>query len=249
MRLDRHRAKLSENTMNVGRSLPFGALTDWLRRGLRLALAGLMLTALAACADNFNAKVTRFQSQLPPAQGQSFAVVADDPGLQGGIEFGQYAQLVAGQLTRLGYVQAPTPDSARLIVRFAYDVDHGRVYTQSTGFGGDPFWGPWHGYGGFYGGGRFGGGGFGSGAWGYGWYDPWFGGGIDSYTIYTSEISLKIDDHASGRRLFEGRAQAASSSNHLPYLVPNLVDAMFTGFPGNSGETMRITVAPEKIAH
>jgi len=28
--------------------------------------------------------------------------------------------------------------------------------------------------------------------------------------------------------------------------VPNLVEAFFTGFPGNSGETLRITVAPEK---
>ena len=48
-----------------------------------------------------------------------------------------------------------------------------------------------------------------------------------------------------GERLFEGRAQAISTSNHLQYLVPNLVDAMFTGFPGNSGETVRISIAPE----
>jgi hypothetical protein len=27
--------------------------------------------------------------------------------------------------------------------------------------------------------------------------------------------------------------------------VPNLAEAMFTGFPGNSGETVRISVAPE----
>jgi len=28
--------------------------------------------------------------------------------------------------------------------------------------------------------------------------------------------------------------------------VPRLVEAMFTGFPGNSGETVKITIAPEK---
>jgi hypothetical protein len=28
--------------------------------------------------------------------------------------------------------------------------------------------------------------------------------------------------------------------------VPNLIEAMFTGFPGNSGETVRITVMPER---
>ena len=32
--------------------------------------------------------------------------------------------------------------------------------------------------------------------------------------------------------------------NNLQALVPNLVEAMFTGFPGNSGERVRITVAP-----
>ncbi|MEY4671942.1 MAG: hypothetical protein RLZZ415_1821, partial [Pseudomonadota bacterium] len=49
-----------------------------------------------------------------------------------------------------------------------------------------------------------------------------------------------------GQRLFEGKAEAASVSNRLQYLVPNLVEAMFTDFPGNSGETVRISVAPEK---
>ena len=44
----------------------------------------------------------------------------------------------------------------------------------------------------------------------------------------------------------EGKAEAASQSNRLPYLVPNLVEAMFTDFPGHNGETLRISVAPEK---
>lgn len=69
---------------------------------------------------------------------------------------------------------------------------------------------------------------------------------MESYTVYTSGISLKIDRKADGQRLFEGKAEAASLSNRLQYLVPNLVEAMFTDFPGNSGETVRISVAPEK---
>jgi hypothetical protein len=83
-------------------------------------------------------------------------------------------------------------------------------------------------------------------AWGYGWNDPFFDNGIDVSTVYTSDITLRIDDKATSRRLFEGKAEAASTSDHLSYLVPNLVEAMFTGFPGNSGETLRITIAPEK---
>ncbi len=84
-------------------------------------------------------------------------------------------------------------------------------------------------------------------AWGYGWYDPFFdNSSVESYTVYTSGIDLKIDRAADGQRLFEGKAEAVSTSNKLQYLVPNLVEAMFTDFPGNSGETVRITVAPEK---
>ena len=56
---------------------------------------------------------------------------------------------------------------------------------------------------------------------------------------------MKIDRN-DGVRLFEGKAEAVSTSNRLQYLVPNLVEAMFTGFPGNSGETVRISVAPER---
>jgi hypothetical protein len=83
--------------------------------------------------------------------------------------------------------------------------------------------------------------------WGWGWNDSFFGRDRDvySYTVYTSGVDMKIDDGRTGQRLFEGKAQAASTSNRLQYLVPNLVEAMFTGFPGNSGETVRISVAPE----
>ncbi|MBS0481545.1 MAG: DUF4136 domain-containing protein [Proteobacteria bacterium] len=225
-----------------------------LARWFKAALVPIMLAALAACAQPFNARVSRFQSQLPAPQGQTFAVVADDPALAGGLEFSQYARLVEAQMAKLGYTQAAS-DAATLLVRFDYGVDKGRErVTRSagySGFYGDPFWGPW--YGGYGGYGRYGyrpyWGGYGfrpGGAWGYGWYDPFFDDGYESYTVYTSGISLKIDNKADGKRLFEGKAEAASLSNRLGYLVPNLVEAMFTGFPGNSGETVRISVAPEK---
>ncbi len=217
----------------------------------KMALAPLAMLGLAACATPFNANVSRFASQLPAPQGQSFAVVADDPAMAGGLEFSQYAKLVEARMAALGYAPA-SPETATLLVRFDYGVDQGREKVRSTGFA-DPYWGSWYGYPRYgYGFGYSGWGrrGFYSpyrgGMWGYGWYDPWFDGGVESYTVYTSGIRLKIDRKADGQRLFEGKAEAASTSNRLPYLVPNLVEAMFTDFPGNSGETVRISVAPEK---
>lgn len=204
--------------------------------GLRAAAAALLLLGLAACATGFRADVSRFQSQLPAPEGQTFAVVADDPALAGGLEFSQYAELVDRQMERLGYREA-SPENATMLVRFDYGVDNGRERIRSTGFSRDPFWGPWYGYRPYH---------YRSSMWGYGWYDPWFDNDVESYTVYTSGIELKIDRAADGQRLFEGRAEAVSTSNRLQYLVPNLVEAMFTDFPGNSGETVRITVAPEK---
>lgn len=216
---------------------------------LRLAAAAVLLMALAACATPFKADVSRFTTQLPAPQGQTFAIVADNPKLAGGLEFSQYASLVSQRLAKLGYTPVDDPAKATLIARFDYGVDNGRERVRSTGMGAGAFgpWGGWGPYGGgFYGRGFYGRGFGWGGPWRYGWYDPFFDNGIQSYTIFTSGIDLKIDRAADGQRLFEGKAEAVSTSNRLQYVVPNLVEAMFTNFPGNSGETVRITVAPEK---
>lgn len=214
---------------------------------LRMAAAAVLLMALAACATPFKADVSRFATQLPAPTGQSFAIVADNPKLAGGLEFSQYASLVRDRMARLGYTPVEDPAKATLLVRFDYGVDNGRERVRSTGMGMGGPWGAWGPYGGgFYGRGFYGRGFGWGGPWRYGWYDPFFDNGIQSYTIFTSGIDLKIDRTVDGQRLFEGKAEAVSTSNRLQYVVPNLVEAMFTNFPGNSGETVRITVAPEK---
>lgn len=219
-----------------------------LRRLGLAAMTGAAL-ALAGCATPFKADVARFQTQLPAPQGQSFAIESNDPALQGGIEFGQYASLVAGELTRYGYRPAAPGERPDMLVRMDYGVDKGRERVVSTPGFGDPWYGG-YGYGrGFYRpvivrgprGRRY----------VYGWSDPFMWGGgfggyndVSSYTVYTSGMQLQINRASDGTRLFEGRAEAQSRDNDLQQIVPNLIEAMFTGFPGNSGERVRITVAP-----
>jgi len=231
--------------------------TPRIARGLKLAAVPLALAGLAACASPFRADVSRFESQLPAPQGQTFAVVAEDPSLAGGLEFARYADYVETRMEQLGYTQAASPDNATLLVRFDYGVDNGRERVVSRpGFYRDPFFSPWYSYQPIVYRGRGGGARVAyvpTRAWGYGWNPGFFGYGgyggfgneIDSYTVYTSGIELKIDRAADGQRLFEGKAQAVSTSNRLQYLVPNLVESMFTDFPGNSGETVRISIKPE----
>ena len=227
-----------------------------LKRGLKLATIPVLIAGLAACASPFRADVSRFESRLPAPQGQTFAVVAEDPSLAGGLEFSLYADYVENAMRELGYTEASSPDNASLLVRFDYGVDNGRDRVRSYGYS-DPFYRSWYGFGPSYyrpmvyrgrgGAARVGYLPYSN--WSYGWHDPFFGGygqgGVDSYTVYTSGIEVKIDNASTGERLFEGDAKAVSTSNRLQYLVPNLVEAMFTDFPGNSGETVRISVAPE----
>jgi hypothetical protein len=206
---------------------------------LSLVLAVPVMGGLAGCAQSFDANVSRFHGQLPAPAGQTFAIVAEDPRNAGGLEFGQYAAALADQLHKIGYVPGD-PATADMVVEFDYGVDTGR--DKVSMWGPDPYWGPWHGRRGW---GGWGGGFYGGRGWGYGLYDPWFD-DVSVTTVYTSAIDVKIKRRSDGQRLFEGKAQAVSPSNRLPYLVPNLIEALFTGFPGHQGETVRISIPPEK---
>lgn len=206
-----------------------------------LALAApLALLAASACTQPFQANVSRFQA-LPVPEGQTFAIEAADPRNRGGLEFAQYAGLVSQRLAAYGYrpVEGGTAD---MIVKFDYGVDKGVQKTVSRPSPG--YYGP-GGWGGFGPYGR---------RWGYRsafyygwdpyWYDPFFTQEIDTYTVFTSHADMTIERIADGKRLFEGKAKARSLDDALPRLVPNLVEAMFTNFPGQSGEEVKITVAP-----
>ena len=212
------------------------------------ALLGISALGLSACATGLRTQVSRFQA-MPAPQGQSFVVVPVNGADVGGLEFSRYAELVAQHLQAQGYARAPSINQATMVVQVGYDIDDGHTEIVS-----DPF--PHYGYG--YG--------YPYGGWGYpyfgrrrssfhwGWNDPFwygryggFGGydGIRTYTYYVSELDMNIRRKADNASLFEGTAKARSRTDNLQKVVPSLVQAMFTGFPGNSGETVRITIPPE----
>jgi hypothetical protein len=219
-----------------------------LAKKLLTLAAPAALLALSACATGFPAQVSRFQA-MPAPQGQSFVIQAADPANRGGLEFSQYADLVRRHLIAQGYSEASSPGDATLVVSLDYGVDNGRTevvtypgaYSRGFGFGRYGYRPYWSRYGGF---GR-------RSPFYYGWNDPFwyspFGYGwndIDTYTVYTSYLDLDIKRASDGQAVFEGTAKARSRDDDLRRIVPNLVEAMFTGFPGNSGETVRITVPP-----
>ena len=155
-----------------------------------------------------------------------------------------------------GYGQASSTAAADMLVNVSYGVDKGHQEVRVDPFS-DPFYGP-----GFYGAGfygrpywsRFGYGGFYRSPFYWGWDDPfWYGGGLGrgsvrTYTVYESELDLDIVRRVDNAPLFDGRAKARSQTDELGALVPNLIEAMFTNFPGENGKTVKITVPGRKRA-
>ena len=221
-----------------------------LRRKILTFTAPAALLLASGCAQPFKADVARFQ-MMPPPSGQTFFVQASDPRQQGSIEFQSYAQMVAARLNALGYRQGE-PGHADMVVSLNYGVDDGHTEIVTTpGIGPRWGWGPYGGWGvGYRTGpyrfrhGRFYGRGFYYGWDDPFWYDPFGYPEIDSYTYFISHLDMRIQRAGDGQSLFEGHAHARSTDQSLPHLVPNLVEAMFTGFPGHSGEDVRITIPP-----
>jgi hypothetical protein len=227
---------------------------------LRLLAPLAALALVAGCAPTFEARVARF-SALPAPSQQTFAIESRDA-QNNGLEFATYANLVRQRLIGVGYAEAANPADATLTVLLDYTVGPPREKIQTRlGYGGLGYGG--FGYGGFGGGyGGFGYGGFGGGRFGYGGFgwNPYWGGGfgyggfgggfgfpeVYSVTQYNSSLALKIVRRSDKASVFEGRAETISDSNNLTRLVPNLVTAIFTNFPGNSGETVRVSFDPTK---
>jgi uncharacterized protein DUF4136 len=210
--------------------------------GIAAAL-GLAALGLSACATSLNTRVTRYQA-MPAPQGQTFFVVpVGGMAATGGLEFQRYAGLVAQQLQARGYTPASSPQNASMVVQLGYGIDKGQVrhvedpFYRSRFY--DPFYSPF-----YYP--RFG---YYRSPFYYGWADPfWYGGGVDSYVEYHSEVDLHIRAKGTNAPLFDGRAEARSQTNRLDVVLPSLIEAMFTGFPGRNGETVKITIPTRTAA-
>ena len=200
-------------------------------------LLGFSALGLSACATGLRTQVSRFQA-LPNPQGQSFVVVPMNASDQGGLEFSQYAEQVARHLEAQGYARAPSLKEATLVAQLGYGMSEPQteIVSYPSYFGGRGY--GWGGYP-FY---------YGRRAYYWGWNDPfWYGASNDirTYTYYISALDLNIRRKVDNISLFEGQAKARSRTDVFNKVVPSLVEAMFTGFPGNSGETIKITIPPE----
>jgi hypothetical protein len=203
---------------------------------LRACLAGALLLGLGACAAQVKSDVARFYDAAQLPKSGTFRVVPADPKLQGSLEFAAYAAQVSDQLRKLGYTPVADGAAADLDVKFGFSVSDGATkvetrpgvrsafsyYRYSPYYGGFRSWSPWYS------------------PWGSWWDDPWGAPEVYSYTVYTRKIDMTI---AQGdKQLFQGRVESVGRDNRLPEVMPYLVQALFTNFPGENGMTKRVVI-------
>ena len=208
------------------------------RSTARFASAGLVLgavLALCGCDTTQPVQVTRFHLAQPIAPG-SFSVETAPmagpgaPMMADSLELGTYNDIVAGELTHLGFTPAPTVATSELVVTVSVDRGarpdprpHGA--SLSVGVGGGGFVGRHTAIGGDV-----------------GTTVPL--GGNQPHFLVGTRLSVQIKRRSDGSAIWEGRAmtetkgQAADASPQAA--VTKLAHALFLGFPGESGRTINV---------
>jgi hypothetical protein len=186
------------------------------------ALAAATLSACTTPAWVSPVEVTRFVGQAPAQLGQGTISIIPAPGLvQQGVEYSFYQQELSQALTALGYRVVNDTSAAQIAtLTFTQTVDQpDRRSPVSVG----------------------GNAGIGSHGSGVG-----LGLGIDltprPADQIVRQVAVTIRSADGGTNLWEGRANFTASANHAmadpAAAAARAVDALFAGFPGNSGETV-----------
>jgi hypothetical protein len=219
----------------------------------KVFIAVLLIGLLAACTNSIRTNVSRFHV-LPKPSGESIVIVPMNKAYKGSLEFANYATLVGNALGNFGYVPA-NGEKADLIVELDYGVDQGQQTIRTSGsYGGYSRFSAFYGHG-FYP--RYGyhpryyglyGDPFYYGGYG-GIYDPFgysplgYGPSVRTYVTYNRSLKMVIRPNRDGsQNLFEGEVTSKGKSNQLHEVMPYLVQAFFSNFPGQSGSSESISI-------
>lgn len=194
---------------------------------MRPLIAALLLLTVAACTTPVvQTDVTRFHTLGSAAGPGSFTIVPDQ-GQVGSLEFQDYASQLADALAAQGWRPVPPGQGgADMRVSLHWGVGPANTVTwQSpsavyTGMG-------WGSRSAWYGG---------------GFYDPFPYWETRSATYFPRWLAVEMREAGSNRMVFEGRAVAEGTRREIAPVMPYLIRALMTGFPGSSGTTVRVDV-------
>lgn len=189
----------------------------------KLVVAMLGTLALAGCNTAPGVQVTRFHLNQPIAPGQ-ISVEPMMPQDQGSPEFQTYADIVGGELAKLGFTEAPGLAKSEQIAVIQVDrmfFDGPPKSSFSIGIGGGSF--------GYHGGAG-------------GSVGTTFA-GKPTQNVAT-RLVVQIRRRSDGTTIWEGRAETharfGTPEAQPAAAVQHLAAAVFQGFPGVSGRTISV---------
>ncbi|KAA0888135.1 DUF4136 domain-containing protein [Oryzomonas rubra] len=203
-------------------------------------LLGLLLVALLlfGCVEVVT-KTTAFYTPDYKIRG-SISVVAAEAAVNSSLEFARYKTKFEEKLADKGYSIASNPSEAQFIAFVSYGIDTGKNANVSTPIFGQTGGGTSYSYG-SVGGTSFS---------GTSYSMPTYGvvGSINSsVAIYTRAIALDIVDAASLKaghavKVYEARAKSSGTCSVMAGVFEEILEALFTEFPGENGKVRTITV-------
>ena len=198
-------------------------------------IGAALLAGLSGCATTppvMHTQVTTFNqwTQVPADKSYVFGRTLE---FQNSLELKWNEDIVRDELILKGFKEAANPAQAKLTVTLRPSISSRDVRVRDP-WPADPFWSPYGWYGSRFGHRPF------------GWYDPYwsFPQYTDySVTVYRHRLELDIDARgAEQKRLYEGRVESDGDTDSLLPVMPYLIRALFTDFPGNNGATRRVDV-------
>ncbi len=197
-----------------------------MRRSLYLCTIFSLMSLLASCAYKMKSDVVTFH-EGPLPRGETIRVEPMDDLKRGSLEFEHYAESIRSNLRKIGYTPVKSGQPAQLVAQIDYSVSEGQTQVRSDTRG----YTRYHFYYGhnlspFY----------------YGFYNDWPS-EIYTYPVYNRLLLMNISRFEGKREvLFEGRVQSVGREKEIAKIMPYLITAMFTNFPGESGVTKVVTV-------
>lgn len=208
---------------------------------LKILFLFAFVAVLTSC-ETVQSDVTRFHTLPPQGSGQTFTIRSVES--NNALEFRTYASRVAAHLREYGWTES-SPESAEYTVLLDYQMGgsherHGTVpITGQTGGGTTYHSGSVNTYGNY---------GSTYGSYSGTSYTPATFGVVGSapysVTVHDRYLEMKIHDRG-GRSVFEGRVVSTGQSADIAAVLPQMIESLFTKFPGESGKTQRIEKASD----
>jgi hypothetical protein len=207
---------------------------------MRSILSLLMVLCLSACASTrvIHSDVTTFNRWSLVEAGTKTLKFVPTPEQAASLEYKMYEDLVRDRLLGLGFTEAA---DAQLAVELDYGLSSRDVLVRETDWYNEPRMG-WYGPIGRMPSGRplYG--------WGYDPFWPWAAKPItreSTQRVWRRELRIDMHIAATGTKVYEGAAVSEGSTDQLNPIMPYLVEALFSDFPGGNGVTRRVDVPIE----